>query len=204
MHEAQRVVPERLNLHRLTAPRRDDPSIHLRIHPGELIALCRCGDQTILVHVDAEVRSAHMMLDDRFENRKQVFENRGIAADRHVARDRMEVPQRRIDRVIERLPFSLGKEVRKQAILHIVRERAQDRSRLAESACRKREPFETDHGVAAPVREPVIAGIHAAQLRALCLRQHAFLQSAAGQHDELICCLCELACDRISRRQLAA
>ena len=51
--QRQRVVPERVDLHRLAAPRRDDPVVHLRIHPGELVAFLPLPDQAVR-GIDAE------------------------------------------------------------------------------------------------------------------------------------------------------
>ena len=98
----------------------------------------------------------------------------------------MEVPQRRVDRVIQRLALAFGKQVRQQAVAHVVRKRTQDRAGFAIAAGAQRQSFEADHRVAAPVAEPVIAGVDGAQLAAFRLRQHVFFEAAAGQHDELI------------------
>ena len=50
----------------------------------------------------------------------------------------------------------------------------------------KRQPFKTDHGVAAPVGEPVIAGDDGANVFAGGLCKDALFRTAAGQDDELI------------------
>ena len=57
--QPQRVVPERVDLHRFAAARSDDPAIHFRIHPGELIALRALAQQAIRwIDADAEARAA--------------------------------------------------------------------------------------------------------------------------------------------------
>ena len=110
----------------------------------------------------------------------------------------MEIPQRRIDRVIQRLALAFRKQVRQQAVLHIVRERAQDRAGFAIAAGAQRQPFEADHRVAAPVAEPVIAGVDAAQLAAAACASTLLFQPAARQHDELIRCHRQLLGERIA------
>ena len=69
-HQLQRVVPQRVDLHRLAAPRRDDPVVDLRVHPRELIALRALRQQAVLrVDVNAEMRAAHVAVDDALESR---------------------------------------------------------------------------------------------------------------------------------------
>ena len=41
LEQAQRIVPERVDLDGFSAARRHHPAIHLRVHPGELISLPR-------------------------------------------------------------------------------------------------------------------------------------------------------------------
>ena len=58
LHQAQRVVPERVDLDRLAAARRHDPVVDLRVHPGELITRGALAQQTVAgIDVDAEVRA---------------------------------------------------------------------------------------------------------------------------------------------------
>ena len=63
-HRAQGVVPERLNLDRLSAPRRDHPVAHLGVHPGQLHSGLAGPQQAVVVHADSVSRAALMPRDD--------------------------------------------------------------------------------------------------------------------------------------------
>jgi len=57
--QPQRVIPERVDLHRLAAPRRHHPSVYLRVHPGELVAFFTLHEQPVRgIHMDVESRAA--------------------------------------------------------------------------------------------------------------------------------------------------
>ena len=64
LHHAQRVVPERLDLHRLAGPRRHHPVAHLGIHPGELHARLAGAQQAVRIHADSVARAALVPGDD--------------------------------------------------------------------------------------------------------------------------------------------
>ena len=148
--------------------------------------------------MDVEASAREVPLDDRGEHRKQLLHDRAVARDFHVACDRVEVPQRRIGRVIERFALAFRKQVRQQAVAHVVRKRTQDRAGLAVATGGERQAFEADHRVATPVAEPVIAGVDAAQLAAFRLCHDVFFDSAAGQDHELIRGHCELLGERVA------
>ena len=100
--------------------------------------------------------------------------------------DGVEEPERRIRGVVQALLGSLRKHVRNQPVAHVVAERPQDVARLALPARAEREPFEADHGVAAPIREPVVAGDHRAHFIAHRPGARRFFDAAGGSDDELI------------------
>src|SRR5215203_2307664 len=57
-HEPECVVPERVDLDGLAAPRRDDPAVALRVHPRQLVALLALREQAVRgVYLDAEARA---------------------------------------------------------------------------------------------------------------------------------------------------
>ncbi len=61
--QAQRIVPERVDFDGFAAARGDDPAVHFRIHPGELIALRALAQQAVRgIDADAEARAAQMVL----------------------------------------------------------------------------------------------------------------------------------------------
>ena len=85
-----------------------------------------------------------------------------IAGHCQVAIERVEEPERRVGGVVERRPLAFGKQVGDQPVADVVGERAEDVAGLGVPAGGQRQAFEADHGVAAPVGEPVIAGDHGA------------------------------------------
>src|SRR5947209_19121277 len=63
--QAERVVPERVDLDGLAAPRRHDPAVALRVHPRQLIAFRALHEQTVpRVDVDAEASPFEVTLYD--------------------------------------------------------------------------------------------------------------------------------------------
>ena len=65
LEQAERVVPERVDLDRLAAPRRHHPAVALGVHPGELVALGALAEQAVRrVDADAEARAAQVVVDD--------------------------------------------------------------------------------------------------------------------------------------------
>ena len=70
LHQLQRVEPQRVDLDRLAAARRDHPVVDLRVHPRQLITLGALRQQPVaLVHADAEARPAHMAFHDPLQRR---------------------------------------------------------------------------------------------------------------------------------------
>ena len=88
----------------------------------------------------------------------QIDDQLGVAGNPLIPVQRMKVPERRIDSMVERLALPLGKKIRQQSILDIISKCAQNRARLAVAAGAEGEPFQTDHGIAAPIGEPMVAG----------------------------------------------
>ena len=63
--EPQRVVPERVDLHRFAAPRRHHPVADLGVHPGKLIPVLSLAQQAVRrVHTNAEAGAAQMVIHD--------------------------------------------------------------------------------------------------------------------------------------------
>src|SRR3954468_20861491 len=75
-----------------------------------------------------------------------------------IARYRVEIPERCVGGVIESLIASIREHVRNQTVMDVVRERTKNERRLALPSRGERQSLETDHRIAAPVGEPVIAG----------------------------------------------
>ena len=185
--EAKRVVPERVDLHRLASPRRDDPAVHLCIHPGELVALGALANQPVGgVHTDAEQRALRVGVDDRLHHRQQLHHQIVVAGRETIPLHGVKEPERRVGRVIEPFAAPVGEHVGDQSIANVVREGAKDQRRLAFATGRQRQPLETDHRVTSPVGEPVVAGDDRANFVAECLGTGRIGDAAGRRDDELI------------------
>ena len=115
--QAQRVVPERVDLDGFTAPRRHDPVADLGIHPGQLKARSALPQQAVVrIDADAEPRAGEVVLDDIDELRQQRVEQRAVARRREITIERVEQPQRRVGRVVQAVAIALGKQVRHEAV----------------------------------------------------------------------------------------
>src|SRR4051812_40172875 len=99
-----------------------------------------------------------MMLDDIPQFRQEKTKRFTISGSVEETSNRLEVPERRVRRVVEALAFMFRKEVGKQTVLYIVTERTQDVSGLDFTSRGESQAFKTDHGVAAPVCKPMVAG----------------------------------------------
>src|SRR5215217_9693145 len=65
LEQSQRIEPERVDLDRLSTPRCDDPVVHLRIHPGQLVARFPLAQQAVGgIYADPEPRAGHVTTDD--------------------------------------------------------------------------------------------------------------------------------------------
>ena len=115
--QAQRVVPERVDLDGLAAPRRHDPVADLGVHPGQLKARSALPQQAVVrIDADAEPRAGEVVLDDIDELRQQRLQQRTVARRRDITIERVEEPQRRVGRVVQAVAIALGKQVRQQAV----------------------------------------------------------------------------------------
>ena len=99
-----------------------------------------------------------MVFDDVDQDREQKFERGAIVFAFQITIERVEKPKRRVGGVIQALGLPIGKHVRDQTVAHVMRERAQDVARFEATAGDERQAFETDHRVASPIGEPMIAG----------------------------------------------
>ncbi len=111
----------------------------------------------------------------------------------------MEEPQRRVGRVVQAVAVALGKQVRHEAIANAARERAQNAFRFRGASRQQREPFEADHRVSAPIREPVVTGDHRALFVAASAHARRLGRAADRRHDELIRCQHELGRKTVPR-----
>ena len=182
----QRVVPERVDLDGLAAPRRHHPAVDEGVHPGELDAGRALREQPVVVDVDVERGALAMAAHDVLQDRQQLLDERVVAGDGVVAVQRVEEPERRVGGVVQPFALAFREHVRDQAVPHVQRERPQDVVRLGVAAGDEGQALEADHRVAAPVGEPRVAGDHRARLGADGVGLRVVDGARRRPHDELI------------------
>src|SRR5262249_14672339 len=112
LEQTQRVVPKCIDLNRFAAPRRHHPIAHLRVHPRELIARRALPQEAVpRIDADAEMRAASVMVHDIEEFGQQQTKRLSIIGGSQIALDGMEVPERRVRRVIKPLTLAVGKKI---------------------------------------------------------------------------------------------
>src|ERR1043165_4664247 len=200
--QTERVVPECVDLDGLAAPRRDDPAVALRIHPGQLITFRALHEQAVLrVDVDAEARAFEVALADVVHLGEEDFERDAVVGRPKIAVERVEEPERRVGSVVEALVRAVGEHVGDEAVAYVLAEGSENPAGLAEAARGEGDTFQTYHRVAAPVCEPVVAGDDRAHFLAGGVRARGILLAARGRDDELIRREREFAADAFLRRR---
>ena len=85
-HDAQRIIPEGVNLHRLADAGRDHPIIHFGIHPGKLHARFSGKQQTVrLIHVNVVACAAHVPFNNILQDGEQIAQQGVIAGNSVVS-----------------------------------------------------------------------------------------------------------------------
>ena len=97
---AERAIPECRDLNWLAAAWCDHPVVELCVHPGELATLGRSHDEAVAVGADAKVGAVAVGGDDVQQCWQQFGTKRVIARCRDVRACRLDVPERRINRVV--------------------------------------------------------------------------------------------------------
>ena len=158
-HDAQRMLPQRIDLDRLADARRDDLGADLGVHPGQLHPIDAGLQQPVLwINLDVVARAAFVPRDDVLERRPQCGREIQVAARYEVFLHGIEQPQRRIDGVVFGRGAIIGKAIGQHALADMAGEGAQNARNHIEARSAMHESGQRDHGVAAPVGEPWITG----------------------------------------------
>src|SRR5271157_3055587 len=88
--------------------------------------------------------------------------------------------------MVKAIGLAFGEQVGNEPVADVVGESAKNVPGLGGTAGGQGQALEADHGVAAPVGEPVIAGDHGADLLADGMRAGGILDSTRGNDQELI------------------
>ena len=133
LEQAKRVVPERVDLDRLAAPRRHDPAVDLGVHPRELIAFGALPQQAVLRSTPMPncvpltwCSTISIIVGKQVQQRHLVA---GAAEIRLDAHGRTRASRRRCGRVPRCSRRGTCSGMRPS--LHVVRERPQDERRLS-------------------------------------------------------------------------
>ncbi len=93
LHDAERVVPQGIDLHRLANARRHHPVIDLGVHPRQLHARFAAVEKPIgRVQVDVVARAPNVPVDDFGQHRVQIAQQRFVPGRLKVGVDGDEVP----------------------------------------------------------------------------------------------------------------
>ena len=102
--------------------RRHHPIVHFGVHPGKLHARLAGVEQAVGgVDVDLVACAAHVPVGDISQHREQVTQQRVVAGGGMVSADGLEIPQRRVDRVVLRGLALVGEATRQPTLRDIVR-----------------------------------------------------------------------------------
>ena len=174
----QRVVPKRVDFHRLADARRNGPIPDFCIHPSELHALFAGVDKTVrFIHMNAVSRAIDVGSDDLSQNRVQLRHGFLVLGRFEVLPDGFEVPQGCINGVVFRLAATVREMVGQHSFVDVMGKRKKNFPGDFWTASGQSEARKRDHRVAPPIAEPVIAREDGFSLR--LFRQDAL-------HDELI------------------
>ena len=92
----------------------------------------------------------------------------------------MEEPERGVGRVVFSLFRNIRKHVRDQSVPNVIGKCAQDVTCLQPSASRQGQPLEADHGIAAPVGEPMVSGDDGTNLITGGMSASGFFEATSG------------------------
>src|SRR5262249_10756186 len=158
--EAERVVPERVDLHRLAVARGRRHALDTGIHPGEVRSRLAGDEQAIArVHPDAVVCPVAMSIEDRQRSGvEDLTEKAGGSAGSLQRVDRLEHPQRRVDGVVLRWSGTVGEAVRYQATIEVCEEALEDLSGEGQLAAGDQQAGGGEQRVPSPVGGPWVGG----------------------------------------------
>src|SRR5882672_9867933 len=98
----------------------------------------------------------------------------------------MEEPECRVSGMIQALLSALREHVWYETVVDVPSKGAQDPARLGVTPGDQGEPFEADHGIAAPIVKPVVASDDGAHLVASRVGPCRILDAPRGRDDALI------------------
>ena len=161
-HQSQRAIPQRVDLDWLADARRDDPIADLGIHPGQLHTHHTRAEQAIAcVNTNIVAGAFDVPINDRFEDEEKFLEQRCVLRRLQVAINRVEIPERRVYRVVFNrrgccIGGNVGETVGELTLVHVFRKGQKNISGFGKASRRQRQPFQRDHRIAPPIAKPRI------------------------------------------------
>ena len=157
--EAEGVVPEGVDLHRISVPGRDGDLSHRGVHPGQGGPPVSGVEEAPPVHADSESRSVHERADDPFHDGPETFADQGLVArDPQKFLNGPEIPERTVHGVVGLGGAVRGEEIGQEAVPFVPADLRQDLDPFRDAAGGEAETGKGDQGVPSPAPEPGIAG----------------------------------------------
>ena len=142
---------------------------------------------SVRIDCNAEARAANVMIDDIDELRQKLRQRVAVTGHAEISSQWHERYQRVASAVwYKTFVLTFRKHVGNQPIADVISECSKDIAGLQVPAGGQCQSFKADHGVAAPIREPMVAGYHGANFVACGLRSRRIRDARTRRNDELV------------------
>ena len=138
----------------------------------------------ILVNANAIAGAGDLPGNDFLQHREHLSQGLGVVAGLYIGAPGLDVPQCGIGGVVGERLASSGEQIGQHALIGEAGKGAQDAPRDIVAACGQRQPRQGNHGVAAPVAKPGIAGNHRFAIGQI--RQGPGEQETVGSQQQLL------------------
>ena len=161
-HQAQRVVVKSVDLNRLSVAGSHHPSVHSRIHPGELGSFTARNQKAVsFVDDDSVVRTLPVPTEDASGGGIEFLrQETPISSGLEIRVHRLKHPERCIRGVVLGLLALIRESVRYQSLIQVLQKTLEHFSCFWEPSRDEQQPGKSDHCVPSPVREPRVTGDH--------------------------------------------
>src|SRR5207237_8450717 len=136
--------------------------------------------------MNVEASTPQMMLGDIDQDRQQQVQSGPIIGVMQVTTKRVKKPQSCVGGVIKPFFFSIRKHVWDESIANVMREGAQNISRVQRATGNECESLQRNHGIASPIGEPVIAGDYGSHFIAGGVCASGFFRPTSWGDNELV------------------
>ena len=106
LHDLQRIIPERIDLHRFSVARGGNPVTDTHVHPGDLVKTASGMDETVLLHINTEICAVFVSGNDFLQMRINIFLYESICSGIRIILQilpyRIKIPQGSVRCIIKR------------------------------------------------------------------------------------------------------